>query len=110
MNSKITTLIVCVNRRPAGFKPSCAARGSVELADRLEAAIRERRIAIEVERICCLGHCREGPTMRFAPGGRFFLGVTEDGLPGILDEALRLCGTRGEDDLPPSASLPPPGS
>lgn len=109
MKNKITSLIVCVNRRPAGFKPSCAAQGSEGLADRIEAGIRARGIAIAVERICCLGHCQQGPTMRFAPGGEFFLGVSESDLPRILDKAAKLCGIRpsGDEEAPP---LPPPGS
>ncbi|MEO5338037.1 MAG: (2Fe-2S) ferredoxin domain-containing protein [Magnetospirillum sp. WYHS-4] len=108
--NKITSLIVCVNLRPAGYKPSCAARGSRDLADRIEEGLRARGIALVVERICCLGHCKEGPAVRFAPGGEFLLGVTEADLPHLLDMAERLCAGRPEPVANPLADLPPPGT
>lgn len=110
MPKRIASIVVCVNLRPVGFKPSCAAQGSVGLADALEKGIAERRIDVALERICCLGHCDQGPTMRFAPGGDFLLGVTEADLPGILERLEKLCGRRDEALPDPLAALPPPGS
>jgi len=83
-------------------EPSCAARGSEDMAALLETQILERRIDIKVERSVCMGHCRTGPTIRLAPGGRFFHGPAKDELPALLDELERLCGT-----LPPEADVPP---
>lgn len=110
MRARIASIVVCVNLRPAGFKPSCAAQGSVALADALEKGIAERRIDVTLERICCLGHCNQGPTMRLAPGGDFLLGVTEADLPSILERLEALCGYRSESPPDPLASLPAPGS
>ena len=92
-----TSLVICVNHRFASDKPSCAGQGSVAIAGALEREIARRRIRIRVERIECLGMCLEGPSMRVAPGGRFFLGVKAGDIPGILDELEGLCGTREDD-------------
>jgi len=97
-----TLLMICVNRRFRMDEPSCAARGSEAVADYLEEQIRIRRIDIKIERSVCMGHCRTGPTIRLAPGGRFIHGPDEDQLPEIVDELERLCGTRSDDpDGPP---------
>ena len=45
------TLLICINRRFKASEPSCATRGSLPIADAIESGIRERRIAIPVERI-----------------------------------------------------------
>lgn len=97
----IKSVLICINRRFQADQPSCAQRGSVALADALEAGIRERKINVAVERIKCLGQCTKGPTVRFAPGGRFNLGTSMDDLPGLLDELERLCGLRDDDAGPP---------
>ena len=85
--------MVCVNRRFRADEASCAKRASEALADALEAGIKARRIAIKLERSVCMGHCQTGPTVRLAPGGRFFHGPTLDQLDAILDELEGLCGT-----------------
>ena len=83
-------------------EPSCAARGSEDTAALLEAGIVERRIDIKIERSICMGHCRTGPTLRLAPGGRFIHGPSKDELAALLDELERLCGTQPQDtDGPP---------
>ena len=105
-----TTIVVCVNRRFRADQPSCAARGSIAVAEALESGVEERRLAVRVERICCLGECQRGPTVRVAPGGAFFLGVTADDVPGILDSVGSVAGESCEDDGLDIASLPAPGS
>lgn len=92
-----TTLAICVNRRFGTDRPSCAGRGSVELADRVEKEIAERSLDVSVERICCFGFCREGPNMRLYPGGSIYYEVSEQDLPTIIAEMERECGTRDVD-------------
>lgn len=89
-------LRVCVN--PVGTnKPCCGGdRGSERLAQMLEAGIEERRIDARVERIHCLNRCLNGPAMRIAPGGRFFLGVDDTALPEILDALEEAAGRRDQ--------------
>lgn len=100
--TKPTTIMVCINRRFRTDEPSCAQRGSERLAELLEQGIQERRIDITLERSICMGHCRTGPTVRLAPGGRFFHGPPVDTVPELLDELESLCGTRDDD---PSSAL-----
>lgn len=97
----IQSVLICINRRFHSDQPSCAQRGSEALADALETGVRERRINVKVERIKCLGQCTKGPSVRFAPGGRFNLGTTIDDIPLILDELERTCGIRDDDTGPP---------
>ena len=95
-------LMICVNRRFRMDEPSCAARGSEDMAKMLEETIRQRRINIVVERSVCMGHCPTGPTIRLAPGGRFYHGPADDEISAILDDLERLCGVKDEaEDGPP---------
>ncbi len=97
----IQSVLICINRRFHSDQPSCAQRGSEALADAIEAGVRERRINVRVERIKCLGQCTKGPSVRFAPGGRFYLGTSMDDIAGILDELEHACGVRDEEaELP----------
>jgi len=96
--------MVCINRRFRGDQPSCAARGAEAVADAVEAGIAARRIAIKMERVICLGQCTKGPTVRFAPGGRFSLGTRLEDVPAILDELQALCGV-DDDESEPSMHL-----
>ncbi|MGH6660294.1 MAG: hypothetical protein ACREB6_02035 [Rhodospirillales bacterium] len=93
------TLLICINRRFKASEPSCAARGSLPIADAIESGIRERRIAIAVERIVCLGQCTKGPTLKLVPG-EFILGTTMDMVPGILDRLQAACGICADDGPP----------
>ncbi len=82
--SSVKKLIVCVNYRANYTQPSCAARGSEELADRLEKEIAARGWNIALERFFCLGRCAAGPNLKLVPGGGFISGVTVDDLQDVL--------------------------
>ena len=86
------TLAICVNRRLSD-KPSCGARGSVAIADAMEAGITERKLDVQVERIICFGMCTQGPSMRLVPNGDFFRQVKLEDVPKILDQLERDCGS-----------------
>ncbi|MBC8269880.1 MAG: (2Fe-2S) ferredoxin domain-containing protein [Rhodospirillaceae bacterium] len=90
-NNKPETLIVCVNRCFDPGRPSYAACGSKKIATALEKGISDRGIDIEFERIVCLGHCAEGPTMRLAPAGAFFHNTKLEDILGILDDLEHQC-------------------
>lgn len=92
------TVLVCINRRFRGDQPSCAARGSEAVADAIDAGIAARNIQVKLERSICMGQCTKGPTVRFAPGGRFNLGTNLEDVPKMLDELEALCGLAEDDD------------
>ena len=79
-------LIVCVNYRHDKTQPSCASRGSLQIADALRQGIEDRELEVELETFCCLGQCAKGPNLRIAPGGEFMHGVALDDVPTILDK------------------------
>ena len=82
-------IIICVNYRSNPGQPSCAARGSEEIARHIEAEVAKRRLPISVERFYCLGHCDHGPNLRLAPGGRFFHYLSMENLAEVLCEIER---------------------
>jgi (2Fe-2S) ferredoxin len=91
-------LFVCVNRRPDGTpKGSCAARGSVEIHERLKSMLKERGLAKTEVRACtssCIDTCWVGPCIAVEPDGYFYGRVTEADLPEIVDAFEK--GTRVE--------------
>jgi len=80
------TVTVCVNYRANPDTPSCGARGGVEIAEALEAAIDEWGLPMAVERFNCLGMCERGPNLKFSPGGGFCHGVHLEDLPHLLEK------------------------
>jgi hypothetical protein len=92
------SMLICVNRRYRSDQSSCAARGSLMVANAMEDGIQRRRIALTTERLCCLGQCTAGPAMRLTPGGEYFLGVTLAEIPELLDRLECEFGTRPETD------------
>ena len=81
-----TTVVVCVKERSAG-RPSCGRRGGSQFADSLEGALAEQGLKVPVERILCFGRCNQGPVMRIAPGGAFFVGMTQERLGEVVAAA-----------------------
>ena len=96
MSDQSARLLICINRRFQADRPSCAARGSHALAEAVAEGIKERRINVDVEHVVCLGQCPHGPAMRLAPGGEFFLGISENNVPRVLDTLEQACGLREE--------------
>lgn len=80
------TIMVCIKRRFA-HQPSCAARGSEDLARQLEALIEEAGAPVKVHRFPCLGMCEEGPNMKVV-GGDLFHHVDLAALPAVLAACL----------------------
>jgi len=79
-------VIVCINHRANLTQPSCAARGSANLADRLEQEIARRGWPIRLERFPCLGRCDEGPNLKLVPGGHFICNTTPDKFESMLQQ------------------------
>jgi (2Fe-2S) ferredoxin len=105
MSDKPEKLVMCVNRRYQLGQRSCAGSGGKAIAEALEKGIAARKINIGVHRIVCLGQCSRGPSMRLAPGGRFFFEMSLEKVSALLDELEAECGTRIEGDGPPAHLL-----
>ena len=78
------TVIVCENLRAFTTQPSCARRGSKELAVWFEAEVARRGLDVTLERVVCLGHCQMGPNFRVI-GGDFVHEATREKLAALLD-------------------------
>jgi len=81
----LSTIVICVNERFGPKAVSCGGSDSAAIADAVDAGLKERQLAFEVDRIHCLGLCAKGPNLRFFPGGDWFNEVTVDDVPEILD-------------------------
>ena len=82
------TFVVCTNFRPFTHQPSCAQRGSKELANWLEAEIETRGLDAKIDRSVCLGHCPMGPNVRLL-GEEFFHEATKERLIPLQDSLPR---------------------
>jgi NADH:ubiquinone oxidoreductase subunit E len=65
-------LLVCTNYRANPNNPSCAARGSKEIASELLQQLQQKNVKIEIEEIQCMGYCKVGPNVRLIPNGAYF--------------------------------------
>ena len=65
-------LLVCTNFRANPNHPSCAARGSKEMAIYLAQQLQKKNVSIEIEEIQCMGYCKVGPNVRLIPNGEYF--------------------------------------
>ena len=79
------TLTLCVNVRGEEFMPSCGRRGSLEIREPLEAALRSRGLDIDFQTIKCLGLCNKGPNARLAPSNSWFTAIALSDVPSLLD-------------------------
>jgi len=79
------TLRVCVNFRAGDILPSCAARGSKELAAALAEKMPGQVPDMKLMKVHCLGRCHVGPTIRLSPGGPFLQGMQAQDVDWLLE-------------------------
>ncbi len=77
-------LLICTNFRANPNTPSCAARGSKEVATVLTQQLAQKKVVIELEEIQCMGFCNIGPNVRLIPNGEFFHEVSAKKLSKII--------------------------
>lgn len=78
-------LRLCTNKRlNKDGLPSCAGRGSRELADKIEEILLEQSIPAKLVRSPCMNNCKIGPNLK-VQGGELYNGVTEERLDEIID-------------------------
>ncbi len=75
---------MCTNFRANPNNPSCAARGSKEIAVALAQQLQKKNVLIEIEEIQCMGYCKVGPNVRLIPNGEFFHQVSISKLAKII--------------------------
>lgn len=87
--------------------PSCGRRGSLEIRERLEAALLERRIDVDFQTIKCLGLCNKGPNARLAPSNSWFTAIGLSDVEALVDvlesEITKLKGEMPDGTHPSSA-------
>lgn len=71
-------------------KPSCAARGSMDIGQKLKQAMRDRglRDEVAVTKSGCLGQCSVGPAMIVYPEGTWYRVPRVEDAMEILDKHL----------------------
>lgn len=77
-------LLVCTNYRANPNNPSCAARGSKEIAAELMQHLQQENVSIEIEEIQCMGYCKIGPNVRLIPNGAYFHEVSASKFAEII--------------------------
>jgi len=92
MESKFTRhFFVCQMQRPPAAKPSCGARGSVDVYNRLLEALggqHELWDSVCVTASSCLGPCFDGPMVVCYPEGVWYAGVKAEDVPEIVESHL----------------------
>jgi (2Fe-2S) ferredoxin len=87
----IRQIHICINNRN-GESPSCGYSGSEEVVEELRKVCKERNLKgkIRVVRSGCLDVCAFGPNMMIWPEGLWYMKVTKEDVPQIIDKYLKL--------------------
>jgi (2Fe-2S) ferredoxin len=69
----------------------CKKRGSKEIRKALKTELRADGMngAVRVDSVDCLGLCKHGPNVVVHPSGTWYLGLTEDDVPEIVEGHLK---------------------
>jgi len=68
----------------------CKKRGSKNVRSALKGELRARGMNrdVRMDSVDCLGLCKHGPNLVVYPGGTWYLGVTENDVPEVVQEHL----------------------
>ena len=97
-STKWMRVVVCVNRMRGPSGRCCGLSVGPEIAEALEAGVRDRGLKVDIDRIVCLGKCAEGPNLRIV-GNEFKTGLSPDDVPDLLDEFERRAGRDDQNAL-----------
>lgn len=69
----------------------CKKRGSKPVRTALKDELRAQGLNrdVRVDSVDCLGLCKHGPNLIVYPGGTWYLGVTEEDMPGVVQRHLK---------------------
>jgi (2Fe-2S) ferredoxin len=82
---------VCVMQRPAGAKPSCGARGGIDVYNRLMEGIGGNQPlwdSVSVTTTGCLGPCFDGPMAVCYPEGTWYKGLEAGHAAEIVEQHM----------------------
>ncbi|MGZ8423608.1 MAG: (2Fe-2S) ferredoxin domain-containing protein [Candidatus Binatia bacterium] len=87
----VRQLHVCINDRK-GESKYCGYDGSEEIVEELRTVSKGRNLKgkVRVVRSGCLDVCAFGPNMMIWPEGLWFMGVTKEDVPQIVEKYLSL--------------------
>jgi len=87
----VRQLHVCINNRN-GENKSCGYDGSEEVVEELRKVTKERNLKgkVRVVRSGCLDVCAFGPNKMIWPEGLWYMKVTKEDVPQIIDKYLSL--------------------
>ncbi len=82
-------VFVCTQQKPEGV-PSCPARGSFAVLERLDREIQAGGLGIDVQltTCSCMGLCDEGPVMVVYPEGVWYRRVQPSDIPEVVERHL----------------------
>ncbi len=69
----------------------CKKRGSKDIRKALKTELRAAGVNgdVRVDSVDCLGLCKHGPNVVVHPSGTWYLGLTEDSIPEIVESHLK---------------------
>lgn len=78
-------LFICVNDRGPGAKREfCSAKGSQALKDKVK-KLCQGKAKVRINNSGCLGYCEHGIAAVMYPQGEWFLGLTQEDAPKLID-------------------------
>jgi (2Fe-2S) ferredoxin len=82
---------MCINNRQ-GESVSCGYSGSEEMVEELKKIAKERNLKgkLRVAKSGCLDLCAFGPNLMIWPEGIWYMKVTKEDIPQIVDTYLKL--------------------
>ncbi len=87
----IRQIFMCINNRQ-GVSPSCGYSGSEEFVNELKKVAKERNLKgkLRVAKSGCMDLCAFGPNLMIWPDGIWYMKVTKEDIPEIIDTYLKL--------------------
>lgn len=84
-------IFICINNRK-GESPSCGYSGGEDIAEELKKVAKEMNLKgkLRVARSGCFDLCAFGPNMMIWPEGLWFMKVTKEDLPKIIETYMKL--------------------
>jgi (2Fe-2S) ferredoxin len=84
-------VFICINNRQ-GESPSCGYSGSEEIVEELKKVSKEMNLKgkVRVAKSGCLDLCAFGPNMMIWPDGIWYMKVTKEDIPEIVETYLKL--------------------